>query len=162
MKLLRFEYPLFVNACPKSTQIQNFWKPHSPSINKTLQLNTWHCDRYQALWTLRSWSWCSHYILSLFHFTTHFLQSYYLLLLLKGYFSKAHRITIKKIISFLSDAMVLLPLHTVHKEVSLNHSVEKITLTLKSHISHTQTHYNLKYASSFKFEPFLTCLPILV
>jgi len=58
--------------------------------------------------------------------------------------------------------MVLLPLHTVHKEVSLNHLAEKLTLTLMSHISHTQKRYNLKYARSLKYEPFLTCLSILV
>ena len=31
-----------------------------------------------------------------------------------------------------------------------------------SHISHTQKRYNLKYARSLKYEPFLTCLSILV
>lgn len=50
----------------------------------------------------------------------------------------------------------------MHKEVSLNHPVAKTTLTMRSHISHTQKHYNLKYASSLRFEPFLTCLSILV
>jgi len=58
--------------------------------------------------------------------------------------------------------MVLLPPHTVDKEVSLNRPVEKITLNLISHISHTQKHYYLKYASSLKFEPFLACQSVLV